>query len=181
MRLARILALPLLLFVVAAAGCDLASVQVRITEDVVTPGSNEQHSTDSNIAMVGVDLADDSDWKEHKDNIKSVDAAGFVLRIHNNRSEAATGRLYMSANPIANPSLTILANQATLILDGLAVPGNTSVELDFEDSLALEVNRTLLHEQMLTGKIFVYGVGEGAPFDVTIDQFTVVVVVTVGS
>lgn len=162
------------------AGCDLIAGQLRIEYDVIPPAASHQ-ATDQSIGTIGVDLTNNKDFKDNQDKIKSVDEVGFVFRVRNNRSEAATGRIYMTATPLASPSLSTLASSATLVLDGLAVPGSSYVEVDYAQSLALQQNQTLLHSQIQSGRIYLYGVGSGAPFDVTIDQLTVVLVMSVTS
>jgi hypothetical protein len=167
----------------AASGCDLVSVTVRIVQDVIAPGGTPYHAvsgaTEGNI---GVDLTNDSDFKDHKDNIKSVDGAGFVFRVQNNLAATATGQIYFSATPINPPSEANIRSQGTLILTGLALPGNAYTNIDYEGSLALQVaaNQPLFHETIKSGKIYLYGLAQNAPFDLTIDQLTVILMITAG-
>lgn len=162
------------------AGCDLIGAQLRIELDVIPPNSSQQ-STHQTVGTIGVDLTTNSDFRDNQDKIKSVDEVGFVFRVRNNRTETATGRIYMTAAPLNFPTPETLASSATLVLDGLTVPGSSYIEVDYAQSLALQQNQALLHQQVKSGRIYLYGVAQGAPFDVTIDQLTVVLVMTVTS
>jgi hypothetical protein len=160
------------------SGCDLVGGQLRIVQDVIPPNPSHQ-ATDQSIGVIGVDLSTNKDFQDNKDKIKSVDEVGFVFRVQNNLSTPATGRIYMTATPLVLPSLGTLQQQATLVLDGLALPGNGTLDVPYDQSIALQKNRDLLHAQLKTGTIYLYGAAEGAPFNVTIDQLTVVLVLNV--
>jgi hypothetical protein len=163
------------LALVLLAGCDLAGGQLRIVQDVIPPNPAHQ-ATHQAIGIVGVDLSANSDFKDNRDKIKSVDEVGFVFRAKNNLGTPATGQIYMSKTPLAFPSPATLQSQATLVLDGLALPASGTVNVTYEQSIALQVNRDQLHEQLETGTIYLYGCAQGAPFDITVDQLTVVLV-----
>jgi hypothetical protein len=163
---------------VLLAGCDLIAGQLRIVYDVIPPASSQQ-STDMSVGVIGVDLTQNKDFKDNQDKIQSVDEAGFVFRARNNLGTAASGQVYMTSSPLMFPSADIVRQQGTLVLDGLSIAASGYVDVDLAQSIALQRNRALLHQQIQTGRIYLYGVAQGAPFSLTIDQLTVVLVLTV--
>jgi hypothetical protein len=172
------------LVLLAVPGCDLVSVTLRIVQDVIAPGEPAHHvQSGQTQGSLGVDLTQDKDFKDNQDKIQSVDAAGFVFRVQNNSATAATGQIFFTTNPIASPTETNIRSQGTLILNGLALPGGTYTDIDFEDSLALQVaaNRDAFHTAIKGGKIYLYGLAQNPPFDLTIDQLTVVIIITAGT
>lgn len=169
------------LALLAAPGCDFVSVTLRIVQDVIAPGEPSHHvQSGQTQGTLGVDLTGNQDFKDNQDKIKSVDAAGFVFRVRNNNPTPATAQIYFTTSAIAAPTEANVRAQGKLILSGLALPGSAYTDIDFEDSLALQVaaNRDAFHTAIKSGRIFLYGLAANPPFDLTIDQLTVVIILT---
>ena len=164
------------LAVLLAVGCSLVSGTLRIEHDFE---GGPQQSTGTNVKMLGVDLNSDSDFKDNKDKIKSVDEVGFVFRAQNNLGNVANGVIYISTVPITPLTYERITTSglATPVVQGLILqPGYT--DISYDDSLALEVNQAVLHEIVKGGTFYLYGIANQSNFDITIDKLTAVVVVT---
>ncbi len=161
-------------------GCSLVSGTLRIERDFP---EGLQQSQDEFVAELFVDLNKNSDFKDNKDKIKSVDEVGFVFRAQNNRDtvpdSTAHGMIYISKTPIR--PLTAEAIQAspsaTRVLEGLVLQSGYT-NIDYDASLALEVNQSVLHDAVKDGTFYLYGIADESDFNITIDKLTAVVVVT---
>jgi hypothetical protein len=168
--------LPALSALLLIAGCSLVSVTLLINLDV----QGTHRSTSSNVAMIAVDLTQDQDFKDNKDKIASVDEVGFIFRAQNNIQQGATGQIYMSEVPVVpQTAATIIGSGlAKRVLSGLTLTPGGYVTITYEQSLALEENTDYLHRLVKSGHFYLYGVADTSTFDLTIDQLTVVAVIT---
>lgn len=165
---------PLLLLL---AGCSLVSVTLLIDLDV----AGSYTSNHNNVAGIEVNLTDDPDFAEHQDQIKSVDEVGFVLRMWSNMPVPATGELWISREPVLPATDVGVRNSpsARRVLSGLTLPEAGEVSVSFDESLALQENQAFLHQIIQTGHFYLYGIAGASLFQVTVDDLTVVVVMTV--
>lgn len=180
----RILLVPALavLALLAAPGCDLVSGTLRVVQDVIAPGEPAHHvQSGQTQGTMGVDLTNNKDFKDHQDKIKSVDAAGFVFRVRNNGALPATGEIFFTTTPLVSATEVNIRALGKRILSGLALPAGAYTDIEFENSLALQdaANRDAFHAAIKGGKIYLYGLAQNPPFDLTIDQLTVVLLLTV--
>jgi hypothetical protein len=164
--------------VVLLPGCPLISGTLRIEHDFE---QGPQRSTGQDVKELSVDLNQDQDFRDNKDKIKSVDEVGFVFRAQNNRGTTAHGVIYISKTPIRPLTAAGIQSSpfATKILQGLVLqPGYTNI--DYNGSLALELNQKVMHETVRGGTFFLYGIADPTEteFDITIDKLTAVIVVT---
>lgn len=131
-----------------------------------------------NLYYEQVDLTENEDWDEHKDDIKSIDLVGFELWIENTSGSAQTFKGYIDdANNQLYQTQALVEANATIILDELTLaPGDNYVS--YPESFAyiknLETMRTLLE----SGQFNVYGLATGGTFE--LDSLRVVVTFTAG-
>ena len=162
-------------------GCSLVSGTLRIEHDFA---EGPQQSSQGNVAELIVDLNVDKDFRDNKDKIKSVDEVGFVFRARNLLGNTAHGVFYISKTslrPLTGPLTAAVIQSsplATKVLDGLMLQAGYT-NIDYDGSLALEVNQNVLHETVQGGTFYLYGIADDSDFDITIDKLTAVVVVTV--
>jgi hypothetical protein len=71
-------------------GC-LLSGQTTFTQPVDVVGA-----TNTTITRIPIDLNDEQEWVDHKDDIKTVDELSVVAIITNNLAVPAKARLYLS-------------------------------------------------------------------------------------
>jgi hypothetical protein len=157
-------------------GCPLVSATLRIEHNFE---EGPQQSTGQNVKELAVDLNADSNYKDNKDKIKSVDEVGFVFRAQNNLGNTAHGVIYISRTPIRPLTFAGITGSplATPVVKGLVLqPGYT--DITYDESLALEMNQKVLHDIVKDGTFYLYGIADQSEFDITIDKLTAVVVVT---
>jgi hypothetical protein len=171
-------ALAVSFLVLVVAGCVLVSGTIRIEHDFK---EGPQQSTGQNVKEMAVDLNVDSDFKDNKDNIKSVDEVGFVFQAINNLSTGATGQIYASKLPISPLTAAQIRLMGKLVVNGLVLSAGPGVATDisYDQSLAHEVNQDFLHDLVKDGTFYLYGIASQPDFDITIQKNTAVVVVTV--
>lgn len=151
-------AFPLLLAALVA-GCMLVSGQITIVQSF----DDDTGATNQKIYYVSVDLTENQDYKDHQEDIKSLEAIGFVVEITNNGNLAAKGQGYLSLEPIDIANMTpeqIASNPNThLILDvkEAMAPGETR-SITFEDSQECISNFDVIEQGIKEGTMYFYGI-----------------------
>lgn len=159
-------------------GCFLVSGTLRIEHDFK---QGPQHSTGQNVKELAVNLNDNSDFKDNKDKIKSVDEVGFVFQAINNLAFGATGQIYASKTPVTPLTAAAVRAGATLVLTGLTLNAGPGVatNVTYDESLSHEVNQSTLAALVKEGTFYLYGIASEADFDITIQKNSAIIVVTV--
>ncbi len=137
--------------------------------------------TTSEFQYFLVDLTDNGDWEDHKDDIKYIDNVGFELWVENNGDAAVTGEFYIAREHDAGTDeADEVRDVATRILSGIELaPGDNYI--DWPTSLGHVENLDSLKAITETGTFVIYGLTETLPFDITLDSATVIVTVTAGN
>lgn len=147
-----------------AAGC-IVSGQFVIVVDV----DGDILTTSTAMGHIVVDLTSNSTWKDHKDDIQSIVDVKFEARFVNNRSDSASGEVWISAadNPIYTDVDSMEAH-STKILSGIPIPGSKHTDVSFRGSAAYISNLDVALDMLESGKFTLYGIALTLPFDVTI-------------
>jgi hypothetical protein len=151
------------------SGCWLFGITLVLSYDI----EDEIVSTDTNFNSVAIDLTEEEDWKDNQDKLDEIYNLLFYGWIENHKSTEATGQLYV----YEDGSLTTIAevqDNATLVLDGLVLPPSSTVEIPLTE-MKLEPIRDLIME----GKFQLYAIATNVPFEITVDDATVVVIFAV--
>ena len=82
------------------------------------PAQTEDHFGGSKV-----DLGNNSDWQDHKDQLNSVDDIGFACKITNHKTTVATGQIWISEKFYSQADS--MSASSLKILDGIAVPAAT--------------------------------------------------------
>lgn len=131
-----------------------------------------------------VDLTDEEDWDDHKDDIENIDVIGFDLWVRNMRSTATTFNAWvddLGDAQITNPAL--LDANATPILQDLVIAAGPDVvtHITYAESLGHLRNVAALKAYVKGGQFRLYGHSEGTPTigdDYILDSVRVVVTFT---
>jgi hypothetical protein len=110
--------------------------------------------TNTNFNPCTVDLTNNSDWKEHKDQLNSVDDIGFACTIVNHESSAATGQIWISDKSYSTPDA--VKASAVKILDGIVVPANGTRSIDWSESAGFLSNFNEAKTIVYTEKFYLY-------------------------
>ena len=82
-----------------------------------------QTDVNFNPRLADLNSPDVKDWKDHKDQLNSVDDIGFACKITNHKPSVATGQIWISKEKYSSPDemMADTAN-AVKVLDGIAIP-----------------------------------------------------------
>lgn len=160
----------MLLSFLMGANC-VTSGNVIILQDI--PDFDAQ--TESNITAHEIDLGENEDWQDQREDIISIDDIGFACRIHNNGAAVASGQLYLSVAK-EETSVEGIKENAVLLLDGIAVnPGETrEIEWgeshgfikNFNEAKAVVFNKTEI--------FWVYFIAAETPFNISVNDVVLI-------
>lgn len=113
-----------------------------------------------------VDLTNNGDWKEHRDQLNSVDDIGFACTIKNYEASVATGQIYISDKSYSTPD-AVKAN-AIKILDGIAVPAGGTRSIEWKESADFLSNFVEAKKIVYTEKFYLYFMVAETPFHIDV-------------
>ncbi|MBD3403734.1 hypothetical protein GF420_12620 [candidate division GN15 bacterium] len=154
-----ILIAALALLALVGVGCKIVSGSFLVVETI-------EFTTVQGFYADTVDLTEDEDWEEHKDDIDRIEVVGFELWITNNEPSEWTYRAYVSEpqTPLYNEAQA--EANATLVFGELTVPAATGGSgstkyVSYAESFDLLSNIDELRALVKTGQFDVYGIAEG--------------------
>ena len=155
-----------LLIVVLVSGCWLVSGTWVIIYDV----DNADILATEHFYKFTVDLTKETIWEDHKDDLDNIEDITFTFKLINQGDTPATGQVYVSPDD----TLTVMGS-ATIILDGISVPGNDSLLVDMAHYYDLLQNFETLRDLVKTGVFTAYAI---VPNTLNVKFRDVVVVIT---
>jgi hypothetical protein len=139
---------------------------------VVTELGDLNAQTNTDFRGVHVNLTTNSDWQDHKAQLNSVDDIGFACKITNHESSVATGQIWISEKSYGTPdSVNALA---TKILDGIAVPANSTVEIQWKDSYNYLSNFNQAKTIVYKENFYLYFKVQQTPFDIDVKDIVLI-------
>lgn len=151
------------------SGCWLFGITLMITYDI----EDEVVSTDTDVTSMAIDLTEEDDWKDNKDKLDELYNLLFYGWFENRLGTEATGQIYVYKDDSLTTKADVQA-YATLVLDGLVVPANDSLEVPVTE-MKLEPVKDLIME----GKFHLYVIATNVPFEIRVFDATVVVIFAV--
>lgn len=148
-------------------GCGIVSVTFLLYEDI------DQASVTS-FYYYGVDVTDEEDWEDHKDDIEQVNWVSFELFLTNPGGTDITFNGYVDDADNAVCGTAACAQAATRILRNITIPAGTQRHITMGQSFDYMENMLILRDLAVEGAFHFYGVSDG-PFE--IDSGTVVVAI----
>lgn len=152
----KILPVGLVLVSLVLAGCLLISGTFIVTEDFSFTVSNY-------VSFQAVNLTENSDWQDHKDDIDMIDAVGFAMTMNNSNATAVTFNLYVAPYAATQQYTTKseLDDKAYIVIKDLTVAAGTST-VTYAQSLTYLHNLDKLKELVKTGKLHLYATSSQA-------------------
>ncbi|MFH2056744.1 MAG: hypothetical protein ABIJ61_12360 [bacterium] len=120
-----------------------------------------------------VDLTQNSDYNDHKEDLNSIDDVGFVCKIQNTGSSSATGKLYIATGGSSSSSPTAIPTNKILVLDGITVAAGQTRTITLEESYDYLKNFEDARDAILDEKFTVYWEVPN-PYDVQVMDMVVV-------
>ncbi len=159
----KILALAGLIVVAAVVSGCLVSGTFIIVEDFEFTGQTGYYH-------YSVDLTNEPDWEDHKDDIDMIDAVGFEFTITNNSNVATVFNAWVTEAGTDYGSVAEITGNATKVITDLAVPALGTVPVTYAQSLGHLTNLEALKTLVKSGRFEYYGTSTNNPdvnFDVT--------------
>lgn len=163
--------IPALVLVFAAAGCILISGQFLIDFEL----DNFTATTETAVTREDVDLNTESDYQDHKDELKSIADIAVLGKITNNGLGPIGVEVWMTPTSTAYTTATEVSNGATKLWGPLVVlPGAGAAKtIDWNQSAALfsAAGKTmLLNEVKGDGQFTLYAIGNETTYNVTVEN-----------
>jgi hypothetical protein len=156
-----------LLVLAVLAGCTswLGSATMRITHYL----ESRIYHLENEIESAEVDLQDNSEWQEHRDDVTGITRILFAFWVINPTAVDATAQFYISTDGNLATSQQI-QDQATLVLDGISVPAQDSVYINARDSYQYFRNVDELADRLIEGQFHLYCISSSAPFEIEVPE-----------
>jgi hypothetical protein len=168
----------LALALLTGAGCVLISGQFLVELDVGDVSVNSA----SNVTGYFVDLATNGTYKDHKNDVKSLEDIALLGSVHNTGSSSLTLAVYLrDGNPGALPAGTVTST-GIRVWGPLTIAAGATEKLDWDRSSALfGSGKSALFTRVKSGDPFtLYAVGSTAPFTFDIKDGVLLVVIGAG-
>ncbi len=120
-----------------------------------------------------VDLTKKSVWEDHKDDLDNIEDIAITFKLANHGASTATGQVYVSPDSTLSDTSAVKTS-ATIILDGISVPGNDSLHVKMADYYDLLQNFETLRDLVKTGVFTAYAIVPNT-FDVEFRDVVVVI------
>jgi hypothetical protein len=125
-------------------------------------------TTNTAVTAVPVDLNEEQDYLDHRDEIKSVDAISVVAIIQNNLPAAAKMEIYISDNA-GLTTVDGVKSEAKLVFVSPTVPASDKLKIGWADGFKYMVDEKPVIEQVLGDGIFVvYAIADETPFSLDV-------------
>jgi len=172
------IAIPAAVLALAAAGCILVSGQFLLNFNL----DDWTASTASTVTRADIDLTTNSDYKDHKDDLKSIADIAVLGKITNNGSETIGVEVYMTpSNATVYTTADDVKNYATRIWGTLKVePGaSKAVTIGWDESAKLfsTTGKTLLLDEAKgDGQFTLYLIGDTTTYDIDVENGVLAIV-----
>jgi hypothetical protein len=174
------------LTLVAFAGC-LTTATVIVTAKLApaADGSSiEIRETSFINGKIVVNLNDNQNFQDYKDNIRNIDNIGFYLEASNYEYTPVTFQLFLEPDTLQNYTDPVMPidSQVPLILTGLQIPARPQqaatgkVTVTWEESLEYLNEIDLVKETLESGVFSIYpNVVERDAFHISIDSLVIII------
>jgi hypothetical protein len=170
---------PALAFSLAAAGCILVSGQFLIDFDL----DDFDVTTDSQVTREDVNLNDNSDYTDHKEDLKSIADIAVLGKLTNNGSANIGVEVWMTPTATTYTTATEVSNNATKLWGPFVVLANGTKTVDWDESAKLFTSTgkaMLLNEIKGDGEFTIYAIGDATTYNVDVDNGVLALVLDFG-
>jgi hypothetical protein len=157
------------LVLVFAAGCILVSGQFLVDFDL----PNFQTTTSSAIVAQHVDLNTNSDYDEHKEDLKAIVDIAVLGKVTNNDPSPVGVEVWMAAGGPDLTTVNEITTNATKLWGPFVVLGGATKTVDWNQSATLFTpagKALLLNEVKGDGQFTLYAIGNTTTYDIKVDN-----------
>ena len=143
---------PALAIALAAPGCVLTSGQFLIDFDL----DDFTATTNTLVSRAEVDLNTESDYEDHKEDLKSLADVAVLGTLTNNGGSAIHAEVWMTAGPTSYTDATEVRDNATMLWGPFEVPAGTPKTVGWDESAELfsETGKALLINEIKGDGVF---------------------------
>lgn len=127
-----------------------------------------QTDVNFNPRLADLNSPDVKDWKDHKDQLNSVDDIGFACKITNHTPSIATGQIWISDAKTLYSSPGEVTAHAVKILDGIAIAAGGTRSIEWKESADFLSNFNEAKRIIYTEKFYLYFMVEETPFHIDV-------------
>jgi len=140
------------------------------------------NSPTSGLYSDAVDLTDNEDWQDHKDDIDRIDVVGFEVWMTNSSSSLTYSAYLDDPQPALYTTAGQVQANTTLILEDLEIPVTSGSEkvITYAESLTLIQNTETIRTLLKSGQFDYYALTSGSG-SATVDSVKVVITVSASS
>jgi hypothetical protein len=171
-------AIPVLL-ALTAAGCILTSGQFMVSYDL---GDLELISP-SNVVGVPVDLNDEADYKDHKDDIKALADEALLGYVKNNKAEALQVQIWVTPGLTTYMTDTDVRANGVLAWGPLDLGPQERMRIGWDQSAGLltPAGKQVLEQEVKgDGSFTVYVVGAAGDYSLTVTSGKLLAIIDAG-
>jgi hypothetical protein len=129
-----------------------------------------------------VDLTNEQEWKDHQDNIHTIDLIGFQIWITNEAASSNSFNLFVDdGEAVTRTTRQGVEDSTTKIINALALPASQKVYLSYSHSLKLLDNEAKVKELAKEGRFHFYAISKNPTIDFVIDSVRVIATITAGN
>jgi hypothetical protein len=157
------------------SGCWLLGITLVLSYDI----EDKPAYTDTYFNGWFVDLTTEKDWQDHQDNLDEIYNLMFYGWITNYENTPATGRLYVY-NDTTLHTIAEVESSATLVLDGIAIPADTTGGSGTTTEVPLiDLDLKPIRDLIMKGKFALYAITSNTPFHIRVFDSSVLVIFAV--
>lgn len=174
--------LPALALALGAAGCILVSGQFLIDFDL----SSFTLTTDTTVASQVVDLNTNSDYRDHKDDVKAIVDLAVLGKLANTGGTDVNVDVWISPSsgtPHTTPGEVTSDPNARLLWGPFKVAAGTTKTIDWNESATLfspAGKNLLLSEAKGDGQFTIYAIGDAGTYTVGVEKGVLAIVLDFG-
>lgn len=171
--------LPCLALALFAPGCILTSGQITIDFDL--PNINATSST--GIVGEQIDLNTNSDYKDHKDNLKNIADFAVLGTFHNTGATDVDVDVYMTRGLTTLTDASVIKSSGIKVWGSFHVPAGGSKSIDWDGSAKLFTSAgkaALLEEAKGDGNFTLYAIGAAGAYQFNVENGELVLVIDAG-
>ena len=154
----------------------LSCGDIRTTTITLTYTVDEISSTNNIVHMRTIDLTEEEDYVDHRDDIESVDQISVVAWIYNDGTDTVSASLYADTIDTYTTEDEVTTNSHIVFNPIVHIAGADSTLINWSDGFVYMMNTDYLDDLIMNhGSITVYLIGEGdPPYDVRINAEIVI-------
>ncbi|HKW51094.1 MAG TPA: hypothetical protein VJQ53_05105 [Candidatus Eisenbacteria bacterium] len=170
---------PALLLAAATPGCILVSGQFLIDFDL----SNFTTSTDSAVTREDVDLTTESDYQDHKNDLKGLSDVAVLGKVTNNGASSIGVEVWMTPGPTTYTTPGQVTTNGTKLWGPFNLAAGASKQVTWDESANLFSSAgkaLLINEIKGDGQFTIYAIAGAGTYSFTVDNGVLALVIDFG-